>query len=131
MTIRLTRVAIFGALALAGGAIQHNAEAQGVDAGGPPSALNGGAEQKLVLTPEQRRAIYAAATKEKSKTAKIRFPAMIGAEVPPMLELYALPDDAVAGNQSAKFFEYTVVQDKVVLVDPTRMRVVDVIGPPR
>jgi hypothetical protein len=37
----------------------------------------------------------------------------------------------VADNQSAKFFEYTIVQDKVVLVDPTRMRVVDVIEPPR
>jgi hypothetical protein len=48
-----------------------------------------------------------------------------------MLELYALPDDTVAGNETAKLFEYTIVQDKVVLVDPTRMRVVDVIGPPR
>ena len=130
MTALLTRTAVLGALALAGGAIQHSAEAQGVGAGGTPSALNGSTEQKLVLTPEQRRAIYAAATKDKSKTAKTGFPATIGAEVPPMLELYALPEDAVAGNQSAKFFEYTIVQDKVVVVDPTRMRVVDVIEPP-
>jgi hypothetical protein len=127
---RATRVATLGTLTLVCGAILQNAQAQGVDAGGPSSALNGGAEQKLVLSPDQRRAIYTAATKDKSKTAKIGFPASVGAEVPPMLELYALPDDAVAGNQTAKFFEYTVVQDKVVLVDPTRMRVVDVIGPP-
>ena len=131
MTKLLTRAAILGSLALVCGGLLHNADAQGVDAGGPSSALNGGAEQKLSLTPAQRRAIYAAVTKDKSKTAKIHFPATIGAEVPPMLELHALPDDAVAGNQTAKFFEYTVVQDKVVLVDPTRMRVVDVIGPPR
>jgi hypothetical protein len=113
------------------GGILHNACAQGVDAGGPSSALNGSVEQKLSLTPEQRRAIYATVTKDKSKTAKIRFPATVGADVPPMLELYALPDDAVAGNRTAKFFEYTIVQDKVVVVDPTRMRVVDVIGPQR
>lgn len=131
MTRTFTWAAILGALALVGGAVQHGVKAQGVDAGGPPSALNGSVEQKLVLTPDQRRAIYAAATKDKSKTAKTRFPATIGADVPPMLELNPLPDDAVAGNQSAKFFEYTVVQDKVVLVDPTRMRVVDVIEPPR
>ena len=131
MTRFFSWAAVLAALALTCGAIQHSAEAQGVDAGGPPSALNGSAEQKLVLTPEQRRAIYAAATKDKSKTAKTRFAATIGAEVPPMLELYTLPDDAVAGNQSAKFFEYTIVQDKVVLVDPTHMRVVDVIEPPR
>lgn len=129
MTKLFAWAAILGA-PLVCGAIADNAAAQGVDAGGPPSALNGRAEQKLVLTPEQRRAIYAAATKDKSKTAKTRFPATIGADVPPMLELYTLPDDAVAGNQSAKFFEYTIVQDKVVLVDPTRMRVVDVIEPP-
>jgi hypothetical protein len=131
MTRHPTRAATLGALALVCGAIQQSAEAQGVDAGAPPSALDGSGEQKLTLTPAQRRAIYAAVTKDKSKTAKIRFPATIGAEVPPVLELYALPDAAVAGNQTAKFFEYTIVQDKVVLVDPTRMRVVDVIGPPR
>jgi hypothetical protein len=126
------RVATLGTLTLVGGALLQNAQAQGVDAGGPSSALNGSGEQKLVLSPDQRRAIYAAVAKDKSKAAaKIPFPATVGAEVPPMLELYALPDDAVAGNQTAKFFEYTVVQDKVVLVDPTRMRVVEVIGPPR
>ena len=131
MTRFLTRVAVLGALAVVCGAIQQKAKAHGVDAGGTPSALNGSGEQKLILTPAQRRAIYAAASKDKSKTAKIRFPPTIGADVPPMLELYALPDDAVAGNQTAKFFEYTIVQNKVVLVDPTRMRVVDVIGPQR
>jgi hypothetical protein len=42
---------------------------------------------------------------------------------------YALPDDAVADNPAAKFYKYTMLQDQVVLVDPTRMRVIDVIGP--
>ena len=131
MSRAATRTATLAALTLIGGAVLQTAEAQGVDAGGPSSALNGGTEQKLTLTPAQRRAIYDAVTKDKSKIAKIHFPATVGAEVPPMLELHAIPDDVVAGNQTAKFFEYTVVQDKVVLVDPTRMRVVDVIGPPR
>jgi hypothetical protein len=49
--------------------------------------------------------------------------------VPPMINLYALPDDIVAGNPAAKLYECTMVEDKVVLVDPTRMRVVDTIGP--
>ena len=48
-----------------------------------------------------------------------------------MINLYALPDDIVASNPSAKLYEYTMVQDKVVLVDPTKMRVVDTIGPQR
>jgi hypothetical protein len=47
-----------------------------------------------------------------------------------MIELYMLPDEAVAGVPAAKLYKYTMVEGKVVLVDPTNMRVVDVIGPP-
>ena len=57
------------------------------------------------------------------------FSPVIGADVPPMIELYMLPDDAVAGVPAAKLYKYTMVENKVVLVDPTKMRVVDVIGP--
>ena len=46
-----------------------------------------------------------------------------------MINLYALPDDIVAANAAAKLIQCTMVGDKVVLVDPTRMRVVDTIGP--
>jgi hypothetical protein len=88
-----------------------------------------GVAQKLELTAAQRSAIYAAVSKDRSKMSPQRFPAVIGAEVPPMINLYALPDDIVAGNASAKLYQCTVVEDKVVLVDPTRMRVVDTIGP--
>jgi hypothetical protein len=90
---------------------------------------NVGASQNLELTAAQRSAIYAAVSKDRSKMSPQRFPAVIGAEVPPMINLYALPDDIVAGNASAKLYQCTVVEDKVVLVDPTRMRVVDTIGP--
>jgi hypothetical protein len=88
-----------------------------------------GISQKLELTAAQCSAIYAAVSKDRSKASPQRFPAVIGAEVPPMINLYALPDDIVAGNPAAKVYECTVVGDKVVLVDPTRMRVVDTIGP--
>jgi hypothetical protein len=47
-----------------------------------------------------------------------------------MIELYMLPDDAIANVPAAKLYKYTMVENKVVLVDPTKMRVVDVIGPP-
>jgi hypothetical protein len=106
------------ALVLAAGA--QNIRAQNADAG---------VAQKLELTPAQRSEIYAAVSKDRSKTSPQRFSAVIGAEVPPMINLYALPDDIVAGIPAAKLYECTMVEDKVVLVDPTRMRVVDTIGP--
>jgi hypothetical protein len=54
---------------------------------------------------------------------------VVGADVPPMIELYALPDDAAAAAPAVKLYKYTMVDDKVVVVDPIKMRIVDVIGP--
>jgi hypothetical protein len=96
---------------------------------GGASSVGAPLAPKLGLTAAQRNAIYQAVSKDRSKIAPRRFPAVVGADVPPMIELYALRDDAVSGNPAAKFYQYTMVQDQVVLVDPTTMRVIDVIGP--
>lgn len=128
MKTRIAVSVVASVMALIGYTGLQSADAQGTDPGSPPSLLSSG-EQNLVLTQAQRRAIYAAATKDRIKPAQGRFPAEIGAEVPPMIELSPLPDEAVADNPTAKFYEYTMVQDRVVLVDPTKMRVIDVIGP--
>jgi len=107
------------------------ANAQTNEATGPTGGMNpNGIPEKLELTPAQRSAIYDAVRKDKSKVAPSRFSTTVGAEVPPMIELYMLPDDILAQNPAAKFYKYTVVQDRVVLVDPTNMRIVAVIGSP-
>jgi Protein of unknown function (DUF1236) len=115
------------AIASIGCASVHSSRAQ-TDKGGAPG-IGGDATPQLQLTPAQRNAIYSAVSKDRSKSASRQFPAVVGAEVPPMIELYALPDDAVSGNPAAKYYQYTMVQDQVVVVDPTNMRVIDVIGP--
>jgi hypothetical protein len=88
----------------------------------PPAA-------KLELTPAQRNAILEAVRQENKS---IKVPAgltpTVGAQAPPAMELYVLPDRALMEAPAAKSFKYTVVQKRVVLVDPTNMRVVDVIG---
>ncbi len=120
-------IAVTSVMVLIWSAGMH-AVAQAPDPGNASSSL-GTSDQKLVLTQAQRRAIYAAVRRDQIKPSQRPFPAEIGAEVPPMIELNPLPDEAVADNPTAKFYEYTVVQDRVVLVDPTKMRVIDVIGP--
>jgi len=85
----------------------------------------------LQLTAAQRSAIYNKVSRDKTKVAPKQFSASVGADVPPMIELYALPDDILAENPAAEFYKYTVVADRVVLVDPTKMRIVAVIGPRR
>jgi Protein of unknown function (DUF1236) len=88
-----------------------------------------GVASKLALTPAQRSAIYQEVQTDTSKVAPSRFAAHVGAEVPPMIELYMLPDDILANSPETKLYKFTKVDDQVVLVDPTRMRVIAVIGP--
>jgi hypothetical protein len=109
-----------------GAGIKH-AEAQSmhieesVEERGPSSGLG--------LTPGQRNAIYQEVHKGLSKVAPSRFAADVGAEVPPVTHLYMLPDHIVASNPEAQAYKFTEVDDQVVLVDPTKMRVIAVIGP--
>lgn len=85
---------------------------------------------KLQLTPEQKTAILNAVRPAEGKVkAPGNVPATVGAQVPPTTELYFLPEDALATAPEAKGMRYTVAQKRVVLVDPTTMRVVDVISP--
>jgi len=88
-----------------------------------------GVVPKLELTQAQRNAIYQEVHKDKSKVAPSRFATHVGADVPPMIELYTLPDDILATNPETKLYKFTKVDDQVVLVDPVKMRVIAVIGP--
>jgi hypothetical protein len=115
-----------------------HAGAQSGGAAGPAGAtgaaasdtgISGAIEQKLLLSSAQRSALYREVSQDKTKTAQKNFSPVIGADVPPMIELYALPDDTLADVPAAKLYKYTMVQDEVVVVDPTKMRVIDVIGP--
>ncbi len=83
--------------------------------------------QRPELTPDQKSMIFRAVHQDKTKSAKRQFPAQVGAEVPPSMELYSLPDDVVIQAPVTKLYRVVVVGEKVVLVDPTTMRVVDVI----
>ena len=83
--------------------------------------------QRPDLSPEQKSMIFRTVSQDKTKVAKHEFPAQVGADVPPSLELYSLPDDAVLQAPVTKLFRVVVLGEKVVLVDPTTMRVVEVI----
>lgn len=131
VTLAIVALALCGGLAggLVGG-LDAAAQTTPPRAPGTDTGVSGAIEQKLILSPAQRSAIYDRVSTDKSKVAPKDFSPVIGADVPPMIELYALPDEAVAGVPAAKLYKYTMVEGKVVLVDPTKMRVVDVIGPP-
>lgn len=80
--------------------------------------------QQAELTADEQAAI-AKSVKESGRKVKVPadVTAAVGAELPPALELYTLPDVVLATIPAAKLFKYTIVDDQVVLVDPTTMRV--------
>jgi hypothetical protein len=54
-------------------------------------------------------------------------PVSVGVQLPPSIALRILPDTAPAQAPAAKTVQYIVIENQVVLVDPTNMRVVDII----
>jgi hypothetical protein len=82
---------------------------------------------QIALTQQQKTEIFNAVTHAGKPAAPVSVPTTPGEQVPPAIELYVLPDNALAIAPEAKGMKYTLVQNQVVLVDPTTMRVVDVI----
>jgi hypothetical protein len=98
----------------------------------PPSASLGAADPAapLALTPAERAAILAAVRQDKAKPdSKMPpdAPVSVGVQLPPSTALRILPDAALAQAPAAKTVQYTLIGNQVVLVDPTNMRVVDII----
>ena len=85
----------------------------------------------LALTPAEKVAIGEAVRQDKAKpnsSAAPKSPVSIGAQLPASIALRILPDAALARAPAAKTVQYTVIGNQVVLVDPTNMRVVDIIN---
>jgi hypothetical protein len=98
----------------------------------PPSASLGTADPSapLALTPAEKAAIRDAVRQDTAKPSTAAAPksVAIGVQLPPSIALRILPDAALAQAPAAKTVQYTVIGNQVILVDPTNMRVVDIIN---
>jgi len=94
---------------------------------GPDEAVSsrGAVIQKLGLTPAQQSALYNAVLRQRIRAVTTQIEPAVGAPVAPAVPLSELPDQA--GIDDAMFLKYAMVAEDVVIVDPIRMRVVDVI----
>lgn len=99
---------------------------------GPEEAVNPDGEltQPLSLTPSQKSALYNAVLQQRGRISTMRINPTVGAPVSPAVALSDLPDRA--GLDDSFVLKYAIVEGDVVVVDPIRMRVVDVLhGGPR
>jgi hypothetical protein len=119
----------YGTIALALTASVHLAAAQGFPgAAGDAQSKAMSEPSQLKLSPAQRSAILTAVLQESGKvTPPPRFEATVGGQVPPSIELYMLPNGAMAQSPELRTLKYTMVQNQVLLVDPTTMRIIDIL----
>ena len=84
--------------------------------------------QNIALTAAQKKSIYSAIFQQPVRTYTFELATSVGADVPPSVELADLPGDVIGGEPWANGLKYTMAGDNmVVVVDPLRRRVVDVI----
>lgn len=81
----------------------------------------------LSLTAAQRAAIYTAVMQQRVRSSGTAIPPVVGAAVPPSATLSDLPAGIALAADEAGDLKYATVANDVVVVDPIRMRVVDVI----
>ncbi len=101
-----------------------NAVAQSVGADEAITS-HGAVTQSVELTAAQKSAIYNAIVRQRVHASSMQIEALVGAPVSRSVTLAELPEQT--GLAEATFFKYAMVADDVVVVDPIRMRVVDVI----
>lgn len=90
----------------------------------------------VVLSPEQRTVIYRTVTRERRvtpPTAVVPAPGPVvsyevGAPVPREVAVYDFPEDAYMDVPELRRYRYVYVNNRLVLVDPSTSRVVDVIA---
>jgi hypothetical protein len=78
------------------------------------------------LTPDQRTTVFRSMTRERITVAPpADFRARVGVEVPSSVELRPVPDTVEV--PAIRRYRYTVIEDQVVLVDPSTRRVIEII----
>jgi hypothetical protein len=88
----------------------------------------GAVTQGIALTAAQKKSIYNAVFQQPAKTYTFELATSVGAPVPLSVDLTDLPSDVISAEPWATGLKYAMAGDNmVVVVDPIRRRVVDVI----
>jgi hypothetical protein len=101
-------------------------------AGGTSLAVAAGSEMKngesdtVILTAAQRSAIWKDLSKQATNQNIAGFDATIGTVVPNTVNLEQIPGDVTANNPSLGPYDFAIVDDKIVIVDPSNKVIADV-----
>jgi hypothetical protein len=87
------------------------------------------AQDNLTLTPSQERAAWRDIAREaSSQTAPSNFAASVGTAVPGDITLRSVPARVARHVSALKPYDYALIEHKLLIVNPTDKKVVDVIN---
>jgi Protein of unknown function (DUF1236) len=128
--MKLHLIAIVATAALTSGiGVASAADNQAMSKTSTPSAMQQSmAKDSLSLTPSQQRTAWRNLSKQaSSRTAPSSFTASVGTTIPGDIALRPMPAKVAAHVSSLKPYDYTLLQGKLLIVNPNDKKVVDVI----
>jgi hypothetical protein len=82
----------------------------------------------LNLSSNQRHEIWQSLSKQTAKeNAPVGFKAMVGETAPGSIKLQPLPVDVSSRVPAVKSYDYAMLQNQVLIVDPSSKRIVDIV----
>jgi Protein of unknown function (DUF1236) len=81
----------------------------------------------VILSAAQRRAVWNDLIKQATNQNAAGFDATIGTFVPKSVKIEPIPTKATANNPELRPYDYAMVGDHIVIVDPTNKVIVDVL----
>lgn len=82
----------------------------------------------LNLTSAQQKEIWQSVSKQSMKgTPPAGFKATVGEVVPSSIKLHALPSEATRQVPAVTWYDYAMLQNEVLLVDPKSKKIADII----
>jgi uncharacterized protein DUF1236 len=86
------------------------------------------AKDSLSLSKAQERTAWNDISKEGSKqSAPSNFTAFVGAQVPGSINLHSMPADVASQVPALKPYDYALLQERLLIINPSDKKVVDVI----
>jgi uncharacterized protein DUF1236 len=128
MKLHLTTIAAIAAFASGIGAASA-AGNHAMSSNSMTPAMQSKAKDTLSLTNSQERTAWRAMSRQAgNQTAPSNFTPSVGAKVPSDITLKPVPAKVAARVSPLKPYDYAVLQNKLLIVNPTDKKVVDVIN---
>lgn len=86
-----------------------------------------GSSDQLKLTSAQRNEIWKSLSSQTKETPPNGFTAKVGEAVPSALHLQPLPSNVTSNVPAVKSYDFAMLQNEVLLVDPSSKKIVDIV----